>query len=188
MGPSPDEVFDREIRWGIQLALTGEPVERRIFSVSFEDALGAPPAANIPISEMLEAMAERPDLRAHLREAAANAAEADSRFKRAAAVVRILKSRFWRIFVTLTQQRHLRHALGASQPSCAAHRPARSRQAPVSGGRLSRKVQLTVERAPRNQQATESGSQQADGCMVHSWEACSPSLESHHTPGNSLLQ
>jgi hypothetical protein len=86
--PSPDEVFDREIRWGIELALYGEPIRREIFSVSFEHAMGAPPEANIPISQMLEALAERPDLRTHLSEAARYGANADTEFKRAAAVVR----------------------------------------------------------------------------------------------------
>jgi hypothetical protein len=86
--PAPDEVFDREILWAIHLALTSERIDESPFSTSFVHAMAAPPEASILISEMLEAMAERSDLRAHLAEAAAHGAHMDSQFKRAAAVVR----------------------------------------------------------------------------------------------------
>ena len=86
--PSPDDVFAQEVRWGIERALTGLVVKHQVFTPSFIQAFGAPPNANIPISEMLEAMADRSDLRDHLREAAAYGALADSHFKRTAAVVR----------------------------------------------------------------------------------------------------
>lgn len=86
--PSPDVLFQREVRWGIERALYGSNSSPEVFDTSFEKAMGAPPEASIPISEMLQALAERPDLRAHLREAAHYGADADSRFKRTAALVR----------------------------------------------------------------------------------------------------
>jgi hypothetical protein len=86
--PSPDDVFEMEVRWGIERALSGVVTQHQVFSISFVEALGAPQDANIPVSEMLEAMADRSDLREHLREAAAYGVLADSHFKRTAAVVR----------------------------------------------------------------------------------------------------
>ncbi len=86
--PMPIDLFDREIRSAIRFALTGERSAESPFSTSFVHALEAPPEADIPVSEMLEAMAERSDLRAHLEEAAGRSASMGARYKRAAAVVR----------------------------------------------------------------------------------------------------
>jgi len=86
--PSPDAVFELEVKWAIERAITGQAKPRQVFSASFEQALGAPPEANIPVSEMLEAMSEHSKLRSHLQELATYGALADSHFKRSAAVVR----------------------------------------------------------------------------------------------------
>lgn len=85
---APDELFDSEIQAAIRHAMTGEPLALSPFSESFVYALSAPPEADIPIAEMLDAMAARADLRSHLAEAATHGARMDARFKRAAAVVR----------------------------------------------------------------------------------------------------
>lgn len=86
--PAPDELFDLEVQAAIQHAMTGEPPSLSLFSESFVHALGAPPEADIPIADMLDAMASRSDLRSHLDEAAKHGAQMDARFKKAAAVVR----------------------------------------------------------------------------------------------------
>jgi hypothetical protein len=86
--PSPDEIFDREVRAAICRAMTGSVESVPIFDPDFVRTFGAPRDANIPISEILEAMADHPTLRDHLREAAEYGAAADHNIGRAAAVVR----------------------------------------------------------------------------------------------------
>ena len=86
--PAPDQIFDWEVRAAIRYAMTRERIDVSPFSESFVHAFGAPLEADIPIAEMLEAMAERPDLRRHFQEAADYGAQMDARFKKTAAVVR----------------------------------------------------------------------------------------------------
>lgn len=86
--PSPDQIFDREVRAAIRLATTGSAESTSVFDPDFVRTFGAPRDADIPISQMLEAMAEHPTLRDHLRGAAEYGAAADHDFGRAAAVVR----------------------------------------------------------------------------------------------------
>jgi hypothetical protein len=86
--PSPDELFDREVRSAIRLAMTGNAESDCVFDPDFVRTFGAPFEANIAISEMLEAMAGHATLRDHLREAAAYGAAAGHIVGRAAAVVR----------------------------------------------------------------------------------------------------
>jgi hypothetical protein len=87
-GPSPDDVFEREVRSAIRLAMTGIADASPVFHADFVRAFGAPRDADIPISEMLEAMAGHPTLRTHLPEAAEYGMAADQQFGRTAAVVR----------------------------------------------------------------------------------------------------
>lgn len=87
-GVTPDSLFEHEIRAAIHRTLTGEATEVRPFGASFAQTFAAPPAADIPICQMLDALASRSDLRSHLREAAEYGAKVDQRFKGAAAVVR----------------------------------------------------------------------------------------------------
>jgi hypothetical protein len=86
--PTPDVLFKLEARWAVERALSDVVVDHHVFTTSFERALGAPPEANILISEMLEAFAEHAHLRDHLHEAAREGATADAAWKRNAAVVR----------------------------------------------------------------------------------------------------
>jgi hypothetical protein len=86
--PTPDVLFDREVRAAIRLAMIGSADFAPVFASSFSEALGAPPETDILVSQMLEALAFRPALRAHLQEAADSGARADYRFGRLAAVVK----------------------------------------------------------------------------------------------------
>ena len=87
-GPTPDKLFDSEVQAAIQYAMTREATKLAPFSESFTEAFEAPLEADIPIAEMLEAMANHPTLRTHLADAAHHGARMDARFKKAAAIVR----------------------------------------------------------------------------------------------------
>ncbi len=86
--PFIEKVFDLEVTWGLERALTGATHERQVFTPSFEHAFGAEPEANIPISRMLDAFAMRPDLRKKLPEAARYGVRGDAAMKRNAALIR----------------------------------------------------------------------------------------------------
>ena len=86
--PFLDEVFDREIEWAFDYALTDQIVVRTVFNRSFLHVFGAPENADIPVSQMIEETSMAPELRTFIIDAAEHGRKLDETMKRQAAAIR----------------------------------------------------------------------------------------------------
>lgn len=86
--PFTDEVFDREVEWAFEFALTGVAQKRTVFNPSFVHVYGAPQNAAVPIAQMIDELSQSPDVRKYLPDAAEHGRSLDARLKRDAATIR----------------------------------------------------------------------------------------------------